>query len=215
MANYVIKEMPAGMGNGSEGKTFPKMQVYTEFDYDKVVELVHTNSPAFSEATVRGVLDTLAVVMKSYLPMGHTMKIDNLGVFSLSLEFADNETDTANQQEIPETQETGSKKKYHHVRVKSVNFKVDKRLVDGINKENTFERISGNTASPSPYSLEERLQRALNHIDKYGFIALQEYANLNSLSYSSASRELSQLVLDPSSGIKAKGAASHKVWVRR
>lgn len=215
MANYVLKEMPAGMGNGSEGKTFPKMQVYTEFDYDKVVELVHTNSPAFSEATVRGVLDTLAVVMKSYLPMGHTMKIDNLGVFSLSLEFADNETDTANQQEIPETQETGSKKKYHHVRVKSVNFKVDKRLVDGINKENTFERISGNPSSPSPYSLEERLQRALNHIDKHGFITLQEYANLNRLSYSTASRELSKLVLDPSSGIKPKGAASHKVWVRR
>ena len=215
MANYVLKEMPTGMGNGSEGKTFPKMQVYTEFDYDKVVELVHTNSPAFSEATVRGVLDTLAVVMKSYLPMGHTMKIDNLGVFSLSLEFADNEPETVNQQETLETQETGSKKKYHHVRVKGVNFKVDKRLVEAINKENTFERTSGNPSSPSPYTLEERLQRALNHIDKHGFITLQEYANLNRLSYSTASRELSKLVLDPSSGIKAKGAASHKVWVRR
>ena len=215
MANYVLKEMPAGMGNGSEGKTFPKMQVYTEFNYDKVVELVHTNSPAFSEATVRGVLDTLAVVMKSYLPMGHTMKIDNLGVFSLSLEFADNEPETVNQQEALETQETGPKKKYHHVKVKGVNFKVDKRLVEAINKENTFERTSGNPSSPSPYSLEERLQRALNHIDKHGFITLQEYANLNSLSYSTASRELSKLVLDPHSGIKPKGAASHKVWVRR
>ncbi len=214
MANYIIKEMPAGMGNGKKGRIFPKMQVYTEFDYDKVVELVHTNSPAFSEATVRGVLDTLAVVMKSYLPMGHTMKIDNLGVFSLSLEFADNETETANQQESQETQETGSKKKYHHVKVKGVNFKVDKKLVNAINKENTFERTSGNPSTPSPYTLEERLQRALNHIDKHGFITLQEYANLNRLSYSSASRELSKLVVDPHSGIKAKGAGSHKVWVR-
>ena len=215
MANYVIKEMAAGMGNGKEGRVFPKMQVYTEFDYDKVVELVHTNSPAFSEATVRGVLDTLAVVMKSYLPMGHTMKIDNLGVFSLSLEFADNEVDADNQQKTQETQETGSKKKYHHVRVKGVNFKVDKRLVDAINKENTFERTTANSTSPSPYTPEERLQRALNHIDKHGFITLQEYANLNRLSYSTASRELAKLVLDPSSGIKTKGAASHKVWVRR
>ena len=212
MANYVIKEMPTGMGNGSEGKVFPKMQVYTEFDYDKVVELVHTNSPAFSQATIRGVLDTLAVVMKSYLPMGHTMKIDNLGVFSLSLEFADNETETANQQEV---QESESKKKYHHVRVKGVNFKVDKKLVDAINKENTFERTSSNSTSPSPYSLEERLQRALSHIDKHGFITLQEYANLNRLSYSTASRELAKLVLDPHSGINAKGAGSHKIWVRR
>ena len=197
MANYVIKEMPTGMGNGKKGRKYPKMQVYTEFDYDKVVELVHTNSPAFSEATVRGVLDTLVVVMKSYLPMGHTLKIDNLGVFSLSLEFADEDT----------------QKKYHHVRAKGVNFKVDKKLVNAINKENTFERTTSTPSTPSPYSLEERLQRALSHIDQHGFITLQEYANLNRLSSSTASRELAKLVANPQSGIKAKGAASHKVWV--
>lgn len=212
MANYVIKEMPTGMGNGKKGRLFPKMQVYSEFDYNKVVELIHINSPAFSEATVRGVLDTLAVVMKSYLPLGHTMKIDNLGVFSLSLEFADNEAETDSEQN---EQEIKSKKKYHHVKVKGVNFKVDKRLVVGINKENTFERTSSNPSSPSPYTLDERLQRALQHIDKHGFITLQEYANLNRLSYSSASRELSKLVADPHSGIKTKGTGSHKVWVRR
>lgn len=211
MANYVIKEMPTGMGNGKKGRLFPKMQVYTEFDYNKVVELIHTNSPAFSQATVRGVLDTLAVVMKSYLPLGHTMKIDNLGVFSLSLEFADNEVDSDNQQA---PQKPASKKKYHHVRVKGVNFKVDKKMVDDINQENSFERATGNPSSPSPYSLEERLQRALSHIDKHGFITLQEYANLNRLNYSTASRELAKIVLNPNSGIKAKGAGSHKVWVR-
>ena len=208
MANYVIKEMPAGMGNGSEGKTFPKMQVYTEFDYDKVVELVHTNSPAFSKATVRGVLDTLAVVMKSYLPLGHTMKIDNLGVFSLSLQFDEDE------EEAGKRQETGSKAKYHHVKVKGVNFRVDKKLVDDINRENSFERSPLKAASPSPYSIEERIQRALRHIDKHGFITLQEYANLNHLNYSTASRELSKLVADPQTGIKAKGSAPHKVWIR-
>ena len=212
MANYVIKEMPIGMGNGKKGRIFPKMQVYTEFDYDKVVELVHTNSPAFSEATVRGVLDTLAVVMKSYLPMGHTMKIDNLGVFSLSLEFADEKAENGHQQE---SQESEPKKKYHHVRVKGVNSKVDKKLVDAINQENSFERTTGNPSSPSPYSPNERLQRALSHIDKHGFITLQEYANLNRLSYSTASRELTKLVADPNSGIKAKGAGSHKVWVSK
>ena len=98
--------------------------------------------------------------------------------------------------------------------MKGVNFKVDKRLVDAINKENTFERTTGNPTSPSPYTPEERLQRALNHIDKHGFITLQEYANLNKLNYSTASRELSKLVADPHSDIKAKGSASHKVWVR-
>ena len=34
------KKIPAGMGNGKKGRIFPKMKIYTEFDYDKVVELV-------------------------------------------------------------------------------------------------------------------------------------------------------------------------------
>ena len=211
MANYVIKEMPAGMGNGSEGKTFPKMQVYTEFDYDKVIELVHTNSPVFSQAAIRGVLDTLAVVVKSYLPMGHTLKIDNLGVFSLSLQFADNEEEPENQKEAKNTE---PQKKYHHVKAKSINFRVDQKLIDEINRENTFERTTSRPVPVSPYSIEERLQRALHHIDKYGYICLQDYANINSLSYSSASRELAKLVANSESGIKARGAGSHKIWVR-
>ena len=210
MANYVIKEMPAGMGNGKKGRTFPKMQIYTEFDYEKVVELIHTNSPAFSQATIRGVLDTLGVVMKNYLPMGHTMKIDNLGVFSLSLEFADEKAENVAQQETSEP-----KTKYHHVKVKGVNFKVDKKLIKAINKENTFERTSGNAASRSPYTPEERQQRALQHIDKHGFITLQDYANLNHLSRSAASRELSKLTSSPTSPIAPKGSGSHNFWVRR
>jgi predicted HTH transcriptional regulator len=97
--------------------------------------------------------------------------------------------------------------------VKGVNFKVDKKLVKEINRENSFERVSGNSVSRSPYSIEERQQRALQHIDKHGFFTLQDYANLNRLSRSSASRELSRFASDSASGIQAKGSGSHKVWV--
>ena len=212
MANYVVKEMPKSMGDGRKGRTYPKMQVYTEFDYDKVVELVNTYSPSFSKATIRGVLDTLSVVMKSYLPMGHTLKIDNLGVFSLSLQYADNDADGADSQA---QEAVAPKSKYRRVEIRGVNFKVDKKLVKEMNKDNTFERVADQPASASPYSQDERLKRALRHIDKHGFVTLQEYSNLNKLSRSSASRELARLVADSSSGIAAKGAGSHKFWVRR
>lgn len=211
MANYMIKDMPEGMGNNKKGRVFPKMQVYTEFDNDKVVELINQYSPAFSQGTIRGVLDTLSNVMKTYLPMGHSLKIDNLGVFSLSLQFTDNKTDT----NTPEASQTEPKTKYRHVKIKGINFKADKKLVKEMNKENTFEHTSTNSVSPSLYTPQERLQRALQHIDKNRFITLQEYANLNKLSRSSASRELASFVNDPSSGITTKGAGSHKYWVRR
>ena len=213
MANYVTKEMPSGMGNGKKGRKFPKMQVYTEFDYDKVVELINSYSPAFSTATIRGVLDTLPTVLKTYLPMGHTIKIDGLGVFSLSLKFTDEmdeNEETSPQHEAPKT-----KKKYHHVKVKGLNFKVDKKLVAAINSESTFEHSGVNAALRSPYSSEERAQRALAHIEKHGFITLQDYANLNHLSRSTASRELKKLASDPTSSIQANGASSHKIWVKK
>ena len=211
MANYVIKEMPAGMGNSKKGRMFPKMQVYTEFDYDKVVELINRYSPAFSQGTIRGVLDTLGFVMKTCLPLGHTLKIDGIGVFSLSLQFADNNSEQNQEGAL----KIGQKVKYRHVKAKGVNFKVDKKLVDEINRDNEFERTDFNQNSPSPYSLEERLDRALQHIDKHGLISLQEYANLNKLSRSSASRELIKLVSIPDSCIAVKGAGSHKYWVRK
>ena len=211
MANYIIKDMPEGMGNNKKGRVFPKMQVYTEFDNDKVVELINTYSPAFSKGTIKGVLDTLATVMKNVLPMGHTLKIDNLGVFSLSLQFTDNKADTNS----PEASQTEPKTKYRHVKIKGINFKADKKLVKEMNKENTFEHTSTDPISPSSYTPQERLQRALQHIDKNRFITLQEYANLNKLSRSSASRELASFVNDPSSDITTKGAGSHKYWVRR
>lgn len=148
--------------------------------------------------------------MKNYLPMGHTMKIDNLGVFSLALEFADEKAENVAQQETSEP-----KTKYHHVKVKGVNFKVDKKLIKAINKENTFERTSSNAVSRSPYTPEERQQRALQHINKHSFITLQDYANLNHLSRSAASRELSKLTSSPTSPIASNGAGSHKFWVRR
>ena len=211
MGNYIIKDMPKGMGNNKKGRIFPKMQVYSEFDNDKVVELINKYSPAFSQGTIRGVLDTLSNVMKAYLPMGHSLKINNLGVFSLSLQFSDNKADTNTQ----ETTQAEPKTKYRHVEIKGINFKADKKLVKEMNKENSFEHTSSNPVPSSSYTPQERLQRALQHIDKNRFITLQEDANLNDLSRSSASRELVAFVNDPSSGITTKGAGSHKFWVRR
>ena len=211
MGNYIIKDMPKGMGNNKKGRIVPKTQVYSEFDNDKVVELINKYSPAFSQGTIRGVLDTLSNVMKAYLPMGHSLKINNLGVFSLSLQFSDNKADTNTQ----ETTQAEPKTKYRHVEIKGINFKADKKLVKEMNKENSFEHTSSNPVPSSSYTPQERLQRALQHIDKNRFITLQEYANLNDLSRSSASRELVAFVNDPSSGITTKGAGSHKFWVRR
>ncbi len=214
MGNYVLKEMPMGMGKG-DSALYPKLQIYSMFDKDKVVKYIHEYSPAFSEGVIRGVLDGLANTIKSVLPIGHSMKIDGLGVFSLALGFDEDSEDGLTVDD--ETGEMKQKEKYRHVCAKSINFRVDPKLIDEINKDTTFERdtvgVKRNNKLTS--SLEQRKKKALQLIKKQGFITLDEYANENNLSRSSASRELCRLTSDPNSGIKEKGSGSHKVWVAK
>lgn len=212
MGSYVLKEMAKGMGKG-DNALYPKLQIYNMFENDKVVKHIHEYSPAFSEGVIRGVLDALTHTMKSVLPMGHSMKIDGLGVFSLSLGFDEEPEDGLTVDD--ETGEVKQKEKYRHVCAKNINFKADPKLIEGINKEATFERnpVGVKRSKKVNSTMEQRKNKALQVIEKQGFITLDEYANTNSLSRSSASRELSHLTADPTSGIKEKGSGSHKVWV--
>lgn len=208
MASYVLKELPNGMGDGKSA-LYPKMQIYTMFDYDKVVELIHSYSPSFSEGVIRGVLDGLTEAMKSALPNGHSIKIDGLGVFSLSLGFSDKKAENS-------SDDFKHKENYRHVCAKSINFKVDQELIKDINRESTFERAQpGVQRFMSPDStLEQRMQRARQLINEHGYITLSDYVTTNQVSRSMASRDLKRITSDPTSGIIEKGSHSHKVWVK-
>ena len=214
MASYVLQEMPNGMGKG-ECALFPKLQIYSMYDNDKVVKMIHSYSPAFSEGVIRGVLDGLATALKSALPSGHSVKVDGLGVFSLSLGF-DETQDEGEDGEVTASKKK-QKEKYRHVCASHIKFKVDAELIKDINRENTFERDKSGVKriQKSDTTLEQRRQQALGLIQKHGFFTLDDYARANGLSRSMASRELKQLTSDPTSGIAERGSHSHKVWVGR
>ncbi len=214
MASYVLQEMPNGMGKG-ECALYPKLQIYSMYDNDKVVKMIHSYSPAFSEGVIRGVLDGLATALKSALPNGHNVKVDGLGVFSLSLGF--DETQGEGDVEGVETSMKKQKEKYRHVCADHIKFKVDAKLINDINTENTFERDKSGVkhVRKTDTTLEQRREKALELLQKHGFFTLDDYARANALSRSMASRELKRLTSDPTSGIAERGSHSHKVWVGR
>ncbi len=213
MANFILQELAKGMGDGKQ-TVYPKMLTYTRFDYDKVVEKIHDVSPSFSTGNIRGVLDAFVQTLERWLPMGHTLKVDGLGVFSMSLEFADEKTPA--QEDIAEGT-VEQKTEYRHVHAKTVNFRVDRRLVDNINAEATFDRVMPGVkrTRKSKYSKEQRLKRSLSLIDKLGYITLNDYAALNEVSRSAASKDLNQFAADASSEITYRGNGTHKTWVRK
>lgn len=215
MANYILKELPGEM---TEGKTivYPKMQTYSLYDYDLVIQHMCVLSRILNEGIIRATFDALISEMKSSMPWGHNIKIDGLGVFSLSLGF---DTSTPSESKIAQLQEcyddADPKLKYRHVCIKGINFKPDPELLKEMNKEATFDCTGVDVEVPKKckYSREERLEKARAIIAKYGFMTLTDYAVATGQSRTAASYDLKQIVADADSGITTRGDHSHKIWV--
>ena len=210
MAKYILKEMAEGMADGHK-TLYPKMQTYSLHDFETVIEHMHDYAGSLSKGTIKAVFDALVSVMGSWMPMGHNIKIDGLGVFSLSLGF--DESYPSEKAEIKNSN-GDPKTKYRHVCIKGVNFKPDQKLLQALNKEATFERGEADVQVPqkTKLSLEERITVAKAIIAKNGFMTLYDYANATHQSRSVASKDLRQIVADPTSGITTRGSHSHKVW---
>ena len=218
MPNYVLQEMSEEMGDGKK-KVYPRMQTYSLHDFNTVIRHMRDYSGSFSEGTIRGVLDALVTTLKSWMPLGHNIKIDGLGVFSLTLGF---DTSTPSEAEAAKEQKDNDadnepRTKYRHVCIKGINFKPDPQLLQQMNQEATFERTQIDVVVPRKPSdsRDERIRKALAVIDRQGYMTLSDYAVATSQSRSTASKDLRQLVSDPTSGITTRGTHSHKVWIRR
>ena len=213
MANYILKEMAEGMADGHKS-LYPKMQTYSLHDYETVIKHMHDYAGSFSEGMIRGVFDALVSVMKSWMPMGHNIKIDGLGVFSLTLGFDES---SPSEKEALKNADDNPKTKYRHVCIKGINFKPDPKLLQALNKEATFERGEADVQVPQKTKLsrEERLAKAKAIIEKNGFMTLYDYANATNQSRSVASKDLRQIVTDPNSGITTRGSHSHKIWIAK
>ena len=213
MANFVLQELPEEM---SEGKKviFPKMQTYSLHDYDTVIKHMRTYAGSLSDGLIRAVMDALVSTMQSWMPLGHSIKIDGLGVFSLSLGF---DTSSPSEKAISEEQQDGEepKTKYRHVCINGINFKPDPQLLKEMNNLATFERVRTGVVAPKrcKYSREERLEMAKAIINKYGYMTLTDYVRATGQSRAAASNDLKRLVADADSGITTRGKHSHKVWV--
>jgi len=216
MAKYTLQELPEELTDGKK-VVFPKMQNYSLHDYETVIKHMRSYVANFSDGSIRAVFDALVSVMESWMPLGHSIKIDGLGVFSLSLGF---DGSASSEKALSQTQdgkdgEAGQKAKYRHICIKGINFKPDPQLLKELNRQTDFDRTQSGVVVPRKSKLtdEERLAKAQALIKKYGFMTLSDYARATGLCRTVASKDLKRMVADATSGITTRGAHSHKVWV--
>lgn len=116
-----------------------------------------------------------------------------------------------------EIQEEDDQMLYRRVGVKDLNFKISPKLIRDLQMNTRFERMMSGARElkKNLYTLEQRIENALAIIDEKGHITLGEYAKVNNLSRTTASKELAKITADPTMPIDYTGQASHKIWIRR
>ena len=204
MTQFVVKGMNDLDGKG-KGRVYPQVVSNRLMTTEDLVERMQNNT-RLGSAVIHAMLLSLGENIATLLDSGFSVKIDNFGTFSLSLGFADKKGN--------KLEDEDDKMKYRRVMVKNITFKPESDLIFKINKNIRLERhVPGVVKSESDsFTPEERRLRAIDFIDRHGQITLQEYANLNNISRSKASRELNKLEGIEGSGIRGYGTAPDKVW---
>ena len=208
MAKYKLQEMPDMQERGKK-RVYPRLVVNRAMDTKEFIGKVHSYNQALSESVVGAVLMDAADTLMRMLSMGYTVKLDGIGTFSLSLDFDD--------EKPVEIQGENDRMLYRKVTVKDVNYKASTELVKELKHETDLERDMGGVTrlNKKIYTQEECVQRALKVIEQDGYICLSDYARINNLSKSVASRDLKAITSDPSSPIQSSGRGTHKVWVKK
>lgn len=210
MAKYKLQEMPDVHHDGKR-RVYPKMMINRTLSRKEFVEMMHDYHRGTSPSMVEAVLIDVEDMLVRMLSMGYNVNLGNLGHYSLSLEFKDDKP--------AEMQDEDDKMTYRKVGVKNVNYRAAPEFVKEVMLETDryLERDMGGVKRvlKSNYTREERIARALQVIEKNGFISLDDYAQLNNMSRTVASSDLKQITDDPQSLICSHGLHSHKVWVKR
>ena len=207
MTQFVLKEMNDLDGKG-KGRVYPQVVINRLMTTEDLVQRMQDNT-RLGSAVIHATLLSLGENIATLLDSGFSVKIDNFGTFSLALGFADKKGN--------KLEDEDDKMNYRRVMVKNITFKPESDLIFNINKNIRLERhVPGVVKSESDsFTPEERRLRAIDFIDRHGQITLQEYANLNNISRSKASRELNKLEGIEGSGIRGYGNAPHKVWKKK
>ena len=200
MAKYIKKEIVDLNGKGAT-QAYYRMKTWRKLETEEFVKRCHDLNGAFSESILKGALAALTQQLAYELANGYSVKLDGLGVFNAKIGLCkDKEQD--------DFSEDGTRRNAASLQVTGVSLKVDKELVKAINKDCDLERGDDERLSRQTYTLEQR-----DFIRKNGYMRSYEYAQLNGLAKSTASRELIRITSDPRSGIRSEGSKSSKLYL--
>lgn len=153
MANYKLQEMN-DLRNTGKRTVYPKVVTNRTMDTNDIVEKMKGYNLGIAPSTTKAVLENISNILVTMLSMGYNVKLDGIGIFSLTIGFEDNKP--------KELEDDADKMPYRKVGVKGMNFKMAPNLLKRLKSETDLERCESEVTqlAKSPYTEKERIHRA-------------------------------------------------------
>ena len=207
MAKYIKQEVP-DMKKTGEQKVFYRMKVERNIDFQEFIQQVCSHHKGITRGEALRVLVSASETLAELLGEGYSVTLDDWGTFKATIGLEEGkEMDTLDGDE--------TKRNARSLHLNGVNFQADKKLVRNARLRCKLERAGVVRVNRSPYTKEERLQKALEYLEKNKVLKVSQYMELTGLAHTTAANELRTFSRDTSSGIVSVGRRPAVVYVKR
>ena len=202
-AKYIKQEIPDLNGTGRT-QAYYKMEL-TPMSFEQFISQC-AREGRMDEAHILGILTLVSEKLALCMAEGRSVKLNGIGTFHAKLGMRSDMLQDAFEDGEP----THNAKS---ITVTGVSFRADPDLVQTTRRKCRLEKGGVSRIRKTKFTLEERIQKAREFLEKNMFMRVPDYVRLTGLSRPSASKELRQLALNPSSGIASRGSRSQKYYV--
>ena len=207
MAKYIKQEVP-DMQKTGEQKVFYRLKVERNVDFEEFIRKLCSYHHGISRGEALRVLVSASEVLAKLLGEGYSVSLDDWGTFKATVGLEEGK-------EMDTIDGDGSKHNARSLQLNGVSFMADKKLVRNARSHCKLERAGIVRVNRSPYSKEERLQKALDYLEVNQVLKVSQYMALTGLSHTTAANELRAFSRDASSGIGKVGRRPAVVYVKK
>ena len=207
MARYIKQELPDLRKTG-EKKAYYRLKTEQKIDFNQFIDRISSHNSGISRGEAFRVLTHATDTLAELLAEGYSVTIDDMGTFKATVGLVEDK-------EMDSFEEGTPKLNARSLKIDGVSFQADRKLIVNVDKRCYLKRAGTSRLCRSPFTKEERLQKAQEYLKSHGAMKVKNYMELTGLSHTVAAKELREFENDAASGITSIGRLAGKVYVRR
>ena len=207
MAKYIKQELPDLRKTGVK-KAYYRLKTARKIDFQQFIDYISSHNSGISRGEAFRVLMHATDTLAELLAEGYSVTIDDMGTFKATVGLVEDK-------EMDSFEEGTPKLNARSLKIDGVSFQADKKLIVNVDKRCDLKRAGTSRLCRSPFTKEERLQKAQEYLKAHGAMKVKNYMELTGLSHTVAAKELREFENDAASGITSIGRLAGKVYVRR